>query len=78
VCVSCECLPRLCQHYPLPGLSHVYLVGLHCLVLQHLSVCSPTQRNVYISKSVLNVEAMQKLHSGVYLGTSAGVLHSRA
>lgn len=36
--------------------------------VQHLAVCSPAQRQTYITKSVINAEALQALHTGVYLG----------
>jgi hypothetical protein len=41
-----------------------------CLALhvQTLAVCSASQRQVYISKSMTNVATLQKLHEGVFLG----------
>lgn len=38
--------------------------------MQHLAVCSPAQRETYVTKSVINAEALQALHTGVYLGES--------
>lgn len=50
---------------------------LHCVFLQTLAVCSPGQRNLYITKSLQNVAALENLHSGVYLGKHRGyILHA--
>jgi hypothetical protein len=45
------------------------LLAVHA---QNLAVCSATQRQVYISKSMTNVATLQKLHEGVFLGELCG------
>jgi len=36
--------------------------------LQNLAVCSAGQRAMFLQKSIDNVQALQKLHEGVFLG----------
>lgn len=66
-------------HAACPCLAMACAFCLWSLHLQHLAVCSPSQRALYISKSVTNVATLQKLHEGVFLGepwVSLCALHS--